>query len=99
MPPINGATAFTGSPYFSESPGDTFHAWDAQLAFDYMPNRNVTWRLEFTHRHANVPYFSGRGGVTPDGGNTGDPTQVVPGFEPDLEKDENRITLAFMVRF
>jgi hypothetical protein len=99
LPPINGATAFTGSPYFSESPGDSFHAWDTQTALDYMPTQNVTFRLEFNHRHANVPYFSGGGGVTPAGGNTGDPTQVVPGFNPDLVHDENRISLAMMVRF
>ena len=28
-------------------------------------------RLEYNHRAANVPYFSGPGGVTPPGGNTG----------------------------
>src|SRR5262249_35689173 len=99
VPPINGATAFTGTPYFSAQPGDTFHAWDAQTALDYMPTQNVTFRLEFVHRHSNVPYFAGEGGVTPPGGNTGDPTQLVPGFTPDLRRDENRVTFAFMVRF
>jgi len=29
----------------------------------------------------------------------GDPTQIVPGFSPDLRQDENRITFAMMVRF
>ncbi len=29
IPPINGATAFTGTPYFTANPGDKFRAWDA----------------------------------------------------------------------
>jgi hypothetical protein len=99
VPPINGATAATGTPYFSAAPGDSFYAWDAQITLDYMPTENATFRLEFTHRHANTPYFAGAGGMTPPGGNTGDPTQTIPGFSPDLVRDENRVTLAFMVRF
>jgi hypothetical protein len=98
MPPINGATAFSGTPYFTESPGDSFKASDAQLTGDWMPNRYVTFRLEYNHRHANVPYFSGRGGVTPPGGNVGPPGSVVPGFTPDLVKSEDRVTFAFLVK-
>ncbi|HEY6929704.1 MAG TPA: outer membrane beta-barrel protein, partial [Thermoanaerobaculia bacterium] len=37
LPPINGATALSGSPYFTESPGDPFRAWDYSVTFDYMP--------------------------------------------------------------
>jgi hypothetical protein len=37
LPPINGATAASGTPYFSENPGDPFKAWDASATFDYMP--------------------------------------------------------------
>jgi len=99
MPPINGATATTGSPYFSEGPGDSYKAWDFQLTGDYMPTPNITFRLEFNHRQANVPYFSGRGGVTPPGGNTGTPATAVAGWSPDLVKSENRITTAMMIRF
>src|SRR4029077_10515208 len=71
MPPINGATAFSGTSYFTENPGDPFHAWDASLTFDYMPDAFVTFRGELNHRWASVPYFAGSGGVTPPGGNTG----------------------------
>src|SRR5262245_4290638 len=98
IPPINGATAFSGTQYFSASPGDPFKATDFQITGDYMPNKFVTFRLEFNHRHANVPYFSGEGGVTPPGGNTGSPGSQVPGFTPDLVKSENRATFAFMVK-
>ncbi len=98
LPPINGATAFTGTPYFSEKAGDPFDAWDMQVAADYAPAPFVTFRIEYNHREASVPYFSGAGGVTPPGGNTGDPTQIVPGWAPDLVKVENRLTLAMLVK-
>jgi Putative beta-barrel porin-2, OmpL-like. bbp2 len=65
LPPINGADAITGSPYFTQNPGDPFKAWDASLTFDWMPRQYITFRTEYGYRHANVPYFSGRGGITP----------------------------------
>jgi len=99
LPPINGATATSGTPYFTENPGDPYKAWDASATFDYMPSQYVTFRWEFNHRAANVPYFSGAGGITPPGGNTGPPGSVVPGFTPDLRKIENRIIIALLVKF
>jgi hypothetical protein len=99
LPPINGATAFSGTPYFTENPADPFKAWDASGTFDYMPSQYLTWRFEFDHRAANVPYFSGPGGVTPPGGNTGALGSAVPGWFPDLRKDENHLNLALLVKF
>jgi hypothetical protein len=102
LPPINGMTAASAainSPYFTENPGDPYKAWDASATFDYMPSQYITFRWEFDHRAANVPYFSGRGGITPPGGNNGNPTQPVPGWTPDLRKDENRLDLAILVKF
>ena len=99
LPPINGATASSGAPsYFTQNPGDQFDAWDYQVTADYMPTRNVTFRLEFCHRWASVPYFTGHGGVTPPGGNQGGPGSFVPGWAPDLAQSEERLTAAFMVR-
>ncbi len=98
LPPINGATAFSGTPYFTLNPGDQFKAWDASTTFDYMPSQFVTFRFEYDHRAANVPYFSGAGGITPPGGNTGAPGSFVPGFFPDLRKRENRFNLALLVK-
>ncbi len=98
-PPINGATAFSGtSAQFTQNPGDPFKAWDSSLTFDYMPSQYVTWRAEYNHREASVDYFAGPGGVTPPGGNQGAPGSAVSGFTPDLRKTENRITLALLVR-
>jgi hypothetical protein len=99
LPPINGATAASGTPYFTENPGDPYKAWDASAAFDYMPSQYITFRWEYNHRAANVPYFSGSGGVTPPGGNTGTPGSFVEGFAPDLRKRENRATFGLLVKF
>ncbi len=98
LPPINGATAISGTPYFTENPGDSFRAWDASATFDWMPKQFVTWRLEYNHRASNVPYFSGNGGITPPGGNVGPLGSFVPGWSPDLRKRENRITIALLVK-
>jgi hypothetical protein len=107
LPPINGATAASGTPYFTENPGDIFKAWDISGTFDWMPSQYITFRGEFDHRAANVPYFSGPGGVTPTSCPTapivenicGSPGAVVPGFTPDLKKIENRINLSILVKF
>ena len=96
VPPINGAAASSGAGnYFTANPGDQFRAWDSSVTLSYMPSQFLTFLVEYNHRHANVPYFAGSGGVTPPGGNTAAPA---PGWTPDLRQDENRINAAFMVR-
>ena len=99
LPPINGATATSGTQYFTQNPGDPFKAWDASATFDYMPSQYITFRWEYNHRSSSVPYFTGSGGITPPGGNQGPPGSVVDGFTPDLSKHENRISMAIMVKF
>jgi len=69
-----------------------------QLTADFMPRPFLTFRFEFNHRAANVNYFAGSGGVTPSGGNTGDPTSLVPGWAPDLVKSENRLSAALLLK-
>ena len=112
IPPINGATAASGTPYFTANPGDPYKAWDVSGTFDWMPSQYITFRWEYNHRAANVPYFSGSGGVTPPGGNNGKPSSLVclSGFTtcdgspantwlPDLRKTENRLNMAILVKF
>ncbi|MGB7435176.1 MAG: outer membrane beta-barrel protein, partial [Candidatus Acidiferrum sp.] len=80
LPPINGETAVTAStnsPYFPENPGDPFKAWDSSVTFDYMPKQYITFRWEYDYRHASVPYWTGRGGITPPGGNNPYPQYYV----------------------
>jgi hypothetical protein len=75
LPPINGMTAASAainSPYFTENPNtpadpNPFIAWDSSVTFDYMPKQYITFRWEYDYRHASVPYWSGRGGITPPG--------------------------------
>ena len=98
LPPINGATAFSGTPYFNTSPGTDFKAWDTSLTFDWMPIQFFTFRIEYNHRHANVNYFAGQGGVTPPGGNNGNPSALVPNWAPDLRHTEDRMTAAILVK-
>jgi len=99
IPPINGATATSGTPYFTANPGDPYKAWDASVTLDYMPSQFVTVRLEGNHRAANVPYFAGEGGVTPPDGNSGPAGSIVAGFTPDLRYSENRVSVALLVKF
>jgi hypothetical protein len=73
LPPIDGAWASVGSAYFPELPGSTAKMYDGTLTFQYMPRQYITWWTELGYRHSNVPYFSGRGGITPPGGNNGLP--------------------------
>ncbi len=115
LQPINGADAVSGSPYFPEGPGLPFKAWDTSITFDYMPKQYITFLWEYGYRHADVPYFTGRGGITPPGGNNGSPAQYVcmdntPSatgscaadgglWTPDLRKDEPSLRMAIMVKF
>jgi hypothetical protein len=85
VPPINGESATSSalnSPYFQMNPGDAFKAWDGTVTVDYMPRQWFTWRWEYGYRHSNIPYWSGKGGMTPPafagapwGVNNGSPTQ------------------------
>jgi len=74
LPPINGADAISGSPYFTQNPGDPYKAWDTSITFNWMPRQYITFVTEFGYRHANVPYWSGRGGITP--GDNGFPSTI-----------------------
>ncbi|HMD50097.1 MAG TPA: outer membrane beta-barrel protein [Bryobacteraceae bacterium] len=73
LPPIDGAWAASGSAYFPELPGQRAHMWDSTVTLHYMPKQYITWWLEAGYRHSDIPYFAGRGGVTPPGGNNGLP--------------------------
>jgi hypothetical protein len=142
VPPINGATAFSGvsanlpnvpakygqfagCPAFGANPlganptpgcdTSNYNAWDMQITGDYMPNDFITFRVEYNHRAASIPYFAGSGGMTPcvNGvcsnqgaagtwpGQNGAPT--VAGLNnaggPDLSFTEDRFTVAMMMKF
>ena len=50
-----------------------YHAYDTTATFDYMPSQYITFRSEIGYRHTDLPYWTGRGGITPPGGNNGSP--------------------------
>jgi hypothetical protein len=73
LPSINGATASTGSPYYTENANDRGQMHDLTFTYDYMPSQFIVFRLEQAYRYSDTPYWAGRGGVTPPGGNNGSP--------------------------
>ena len=92
---------------FSSNPGTSFNGWDVSTNLDWMPTENITFRFEFVHREADVPYFAGRGGVTgPDGYKSGGlyhpdtniMTNAPAGWTPDLVQSENRLIFALLFR-
>jgi hypothetical protein len=96
LPNPTNPTQTAGAFPFSANPGDEFKGWDASTNFDFMPNQSITFRVEYVHRHANVPYFAGKGGVTSPNGYT--TTPLPADWRPDLVKTENRIIFAMLFR-
>lgn len=96
LPDPNNPTKTEGAYPFSANPGDQFNGWDCSTNLDWMPNKNLAFRVEFVHREADIPYFAGHGGVTsPSGFST---TTLPADWRPDLVKSESRIILAILFR-
>lgn len=96
LPDPANPTTTEGAFPFSANAGDQFKAWDCSTNIDFMPNQSITFRIEYVHRSANVPYFAGAGGVTSQ---TGYSTVALdPAWRPDLRKSEDRIILALIFR-
>ncbi len=96
LPNPTNPTASLGTHPFSANPGDQFSGFDYSTNIDWLPNEHITFRLEYVHREANVPYFAGHGGVTsPSGYLT---TGINPNWQPDLVKFEDRIIFALLFR-
>jgi hypothetical protein len=103
----NGGTylAFSPSPVAPNDYTDAFgtdaykaiEILQATATLDIMPNDFVTFRFEYGYRQANMPYFAGKGGTTSPSGWINGPTTIGT-WRPDLQKTENRITLALNIR-
>jgi hypothetical protein len=79
----------------ANDPEQKLNIFQTTATFDIMPNDFVTFRFEYGHRNANVPYFTGSDGTTsPDGWIDTDPAS----WRPDLRKNENRMTVAVNFR-
>jgi hypothetical protein len=103
----NGGTylAFSPSPVtpsaysdgFASDPYKPLEIMQGTVTLDFMPNDYFTFRLEYGYRQANMPYFAGHGGTTsPSGWVNGPTTQAT--WKPDLQKTENRVTVAVNIR-
>lgn len=96
LPNPNNPTQTEGAFPFSANPGDKFSGYDFSAGFEYMMNQSISLKGEFVHRHADVPYFAGKGGVTSPTGYTFTPLPA--DWRPDLVKDENRVIFALLFR-
>jgi hypothetical protein len=80
-----------GSPYQLPGKGE-FLGGGLAATLDFAPSPWLLLRLEYAHRLANMPYFSGPGGITGPGGVAevaGDPAAAA--FTPDLRKSDDRL--------
>jgi hypothetical protein len=88
-----------GSPYVLPEGQSPFLGGGLTTTLDYLPSPWLLWRLEYAHRAANVPFFSGHGGITgngPDG--TVNTAANAPPFTPDLQKTDDRIVANVTLR-
>ena len=58
---------------------------------DYAPSPWLLLRLEYAHRWANIPYFSGPLGITGPGGVAPTDAASAAAFTPDLRKSDDRV--------
>ena len=81
---------------FTDTDASKLTAKEATLTFDMMPSDYVTFRVEYLHRSANVPYFAGPGGTTSPNGYADQPLPA--NWQPDLRDYENRLIFAVNFR-
>jgi hypothetical protein len=86
-----------GSPYSLPDKG-AFLAGGLAATVDFSPSPWILFRLEYAHRWANIPYFSGPGGITGPGGVAPLPAANAPSFTPDLRQSDDRIVANVTLR-
>ena len=79
-----------GSPWQLPERGG-FVGGGVALTLDYSPSPWLLLRLEYAHRNANIPYFSGPGGITGPGGVAPADPAAAASFTPDLRKSDDRL--------
>jgi hypothetical protein len=86
-----------GSPYAWPGTGKLV-VGGASVTVDYWPSPWLLTRLEYSHRDANQPFFSGHGGITGPGGLPPVDPAAQAAFTPDLVKHDDRLTLNLTLR-
>ena len=74
---------------------NNLHVWGITAGFEILPTEFLTFRIEYVHRAADIPYFAGPNGVTPNYKNL---NKGETSFTPDLRKTENRISISVNAR-
>ena len=86
-----------GSPYALPD-GREFLGGGVTATLDYSPSPWMLLRFEYAHRAANVPYFSGPGGITGPGGVAPVDAAAAASFTPDLRKSDDRLVVNATLR-
>jgi hypothetical protein len=85
-----------GTNAFTRTDPAKLTAKELTITYDIMPVDFVTFRFEYLHRSANVPYFAGPGGTTSPSGYADQPLPL--NYQPDLRDYENRATVSVNFR-
>jgi hypothetical protein len=87
-----------GSPYTLPDATKAFLGGGFATTLDFLPSPWLIWRLEYIHRAANVPFFSGHGGITGNGPDGQVDPLTVKTFVPDLRQSDDRIVANVTLR-
>jgi Putative beta-barrel porin-2, OmpL-like. bbp2 len=77
---------------------DPFFAAGLTATLDFWPSPWLLTRLEFSHRYANQPLFSGPGGITGPGGQLPTSAAAAATFTPDLRDTDDRLLFNVTLR-
>ncbi len=92
-----------GSPYSLPGNGSATNPYEwlgggVAVTFDWRPSPWILVRLEYAHRMANQPYFSGPGGITGPNGLPPTTDAERAAFHPDLRTEDDRLVGNVTVR-
>jgi hypothetical protein len=85
-----------GSPYTLPGNGSAKNPFEwlgggLAATMDFRPNPWILLRVEYSHRWANQPYFSGSGGITGPNGLAPTTAEARDAFTPDLRRSDDRL--------
>jgi hypothetical protein len=92
-----------GSPYMLPGNGSATNPFEwlgggVAGTFDWRPSPWLLFRLEYSHRWANQPYFSGHGGITGPNGVPATTSAERDAFTPDLRRSDDRVIANLTLR-
>ena len=88
--PVGAAYPWTGT--------NPFAAGGLTVTTDFWPSPWLVLRLEYGHRIANQPLFTGHGGITGPGGRLPENPTAAASFTPDLQRNDDRLVLNVTLR-